>query len=160
MISHFDTSNYNFKFHWSILGPTGLPIPPDGMVNDQNDENTVISSADDVQEKKSLLPESSNEGCTDIDNRNSTLKMSVCKKVDNEIPSQKAQKQDTNMFGSGKYAECLRPFVGLLLSAFGACVMAIAAVMVKRLKSTSVFVILMIRFVVMILMAILILYFR
>ena len=64
------------------------------------------------------------------------------------------------MFGSGKYAECLRPFVGLLLSAFGACVMAIAAVMVKQLKSTSVFVILIIRFTVMILMAIPILYFR
>ena len=160
MESNFDTPNYNFNFYWSILGPTCLPIPTDGMVNDQNDENTVISSADDIQEKKSLLPEFSNEGCTDIDDRNSSSKMSICKKVDNAITIQKVQKQGTNMFGSGKYAECLRPFVGLLLSAFGACVMAIAAVMVKRLKSTSVFVILMIRFVVMILMAILILYFR
>ena len=81
-------------------------------------------------------------------------------KIDDMEQIKSSQKQGTNMFGSGKYADCIRPFVGLLLSAFGACVMAIAAVMVKQLKSTSVFVILIIRFTVMILMAIPILYFR
>ena len=86
--------------------------------------------------------------------------MSSCERINDTKAIKSNQKQEATMFGSGKYVECLRPFIGLLLSAFGACVMAVAAVMVKRLKSTSVFVILMIRFIVMILMAIPILYFR
>ena len=69
----------------------------------------------------------------------------------------KTQKQ---FFETGKMMDCLRPFYCLLLSAFGAGAMALASVFVKKLTSTSVFTILMIRFVVMLAIAAPILYCR
>ena len=69
----------------------------------------------------------------------------------------KTQKQ---FFETGKIMDCLRPFYCLLLSAFGAGAMALASVFVKQLTSTSVFTILMIRFVVMLAIAAPILYCR
>ena len=69
----------------------------------------------------------------------------------------KTQKQ---FFETGKIMDCLRPFYCLLLSAFGAGAMALASVFVKQLTSTSVFTILMIRFVVMLAIAAPILYYR
>ena len=144
-----------------VLGKDDIPIPSNLDVKDRNDENIIISSVHgEIQERNSLLSDSSSKRCRELENHSNISRMCSFQKVDNDAAIKSIQKPNTNMFGSGKYVDCLRPFVGLLLSAFGACVMAIAAVMVKRLKSTSVFVILMIRFVVMILMAILVLYFR
>ena len=103
-------------------------------------------------EEESLLPSSSNKACTapeqTLENRN----MSPLERNDNITEYNKDPNK--NIFGSGKYVNCLKPFVSLLLSAFGACVMAVASVLVKKLTSTSVFTIIMIRFIVMLAIAI------
>ena len=144
-----------------MIEQNALPKPLDYPENEKNDANLTMPSVDgDTLEEKSHLLQSSNEKHDNLNDSNNIPRISDLEKIDDMEKTKSSKKQGTNMFGSGKYADCIRPFVGLLLSAFGACVMAIAAVMVKRLKSTSVFVILIIRFTVMILMAIPILYFR
>ena len=143
-----------------FVGQTTLILPENHLVDDSNDLSLATPSVANENEEEKLLSVCSSKECKVADEPNQTSKMSSCERINDTKAIKSNQKQEATMFGSGKYVECLRPFIGLLLSAFGACVMAVAAVMVKRLKSTSVFVILMIRFIVMILMAIPILYFR
>ena len=144
-----------------FVGQTTLILLENPLVDDSNVLSLATPSvANEIHEEEKLLSVCSSKECKVADEPNQTSKMSSCGKINDSKAIKSNQKQEATMFGSGKYVECLRPFIGLLLSAFGACVMAVAAVMVKRLKSTSVFVILMIRFIVMILMAIPILYFR
>ena len=145
-----------------MTGQNVLPVPLDHLEKDNknNADLTMLAVDGDALAEKSHLLLSPNKECNDLNHSNNIPRIPSFEKINDMEKIKSIQKQSTNMFGSGKYAECIRPFVGLLLSAFGACVMAIAAVMVKRLKSTSVFVILIIRFTVMILMALPILYFR
>lgn len=121
----------------------------------QKESDLATSVATDTREEDSLLHHSSNEECQipkeNVENRKMERNDSV---IDNTKDPKK------NGFECGKYGNCLRPFFSLLLSAFGACVMAVASVMVKKLTSTSVFSIIMIRFIVMLSISILILYFR
>ena len=144
-----------------FVGQIPHALPWDHPIYEKNDLSLKTLSVDDEKrEEENLLPVSTSNECKGAGEPNETSKMSNCGNNVDEKAIKSDQKPEAPMFGSGKCAECLRPFIGLLLSAFGACVMAVAAVMVKRLKSTSVFVILMIRFIVMVLMAIPILYFR
>ena len=86
--------------------------------------------------------------------------MPTVNKNDATFLSNTKEKTQRQFFETGKIMDCLRPFYCLLLSAFGAGAMALASVFVKNLTSTSVFTILMIRFAVMLVIALPILYFR
>ena len=106
------------------------------------------------------MPKTLDERCSLTEYTPRTGEMSNFAKSDYLAHTENKNEMKKNLFEEGKYANCLRPFFGLLLSAFGAFVMAVASVMVKKLTSTSVFAILTIRFVVMLAIAVPILYFR
>ena len=118
----------------------------------QQNETDIATSVvvERIIEEESLLPSSTNKNCTvskqTFENKNMEQPLETNDNITDDPKK--------SIFGSTKYVNCLKPFVSLLLSAFGACVMAVASVMVKKLTSTSVFAIIMIRFVVMLTIAI------
>ena len=141
----------------TCLGQTKVQLDQHHQLQ-QKETDLATSVVTNTREEDSLLPYSSNKECKTPEENLENREMSHLARNDCVIDTTKDQKK--NGFECGKYGNCLRPFFSLLLSAFGACVMAVASVMVKKLTSTSVFSIIMIRFIVMLSISICILYFR